>query len=495
MDYTTAASSTVKEINALETKTVTIDAIVEFPQNPQYTSVVNSIWQTSVPSEYATILDLKINVPADGTYTGVSVRSESGKALSGHLGVFENGYVAAESETESILFAEFQEATEGVKFHELQKGSWFTFRLNLPPASYNAGDLKVRLHATGNRVYEGTINMDMAVCGTYDYEIDLQPLSGNNWISILPDNALVCDLSIPGTHDAATGDGTTFSLGKTQGLTLQKQWDMGIRMFDLRPGYKKVRTGLFKYANKLHIYHGLVETKTSFEDAVNTLVNNLKANPDEFAIIVMRFENDHLIYNKRDVWNELMTSFLSSSAFPAERRVDFRPDLTVGDLRGKILVLSRDSYASAPVTGAFVTGWSHGENGGTTGAISGKNASATLYIQDYYSVEDSDQKNAVVKEFANKAANAGVGIWTINHTSGYTGTLASDSSYKKNAANTNGALYDYIVGGSKPVGSTGVIVMDHVGSRKSGSYTVYGDLLPQAVIDNNYRFRMARKGE
>ena len=102
MDYTTAASSSVKEINALETKTVTIDARVEFPQNPQYTSVVNSIWQTSVPSEYATILDLKINVPADGTYTGVSVRSESGKALSGHLGVFENGYVAAESETESV---------------------------------------------------------------------------------------------------------------------------------------------------------------------------------------------------------------------------------------------------------------------------------------------------------------------------------------------------------------------------------------------------------
>lgn len=493
MDYTTAALSTVKEINALETKTVTIDAVVEFPQNPQYTSVVNSIWQTSVPSEYATILDLKINVPADGTYTGVSVRSESDKALSGHLGVFENGYVAAESETESILFAEFQEATEGVKFHELQKGSWFTFRLNLPPASYNAGDLKVRLHAAGNRVYEGTINMDMAVCGTYDYEIELQPLSGNNWISILPDNALVCDLSIPGTHDAATGDGTSFSLGKTQGLTLQEQWDMGIRMFDLRPGYKKVRSGWFKYVEKLHIYHGIVETKTSFESAIKTLVNNLKANPDEFAIIVMRFENDHLIYNDRDVWNNLMTSFLSSSDFPEEYRVDFRPDLTVGDLRGKILILSRDAYASVPSTGAFVSGWSHGENGSTGGTIIGKNSTASLNIQDYYSVEDSEQKNAVIKSFADMAANAQAGRWTINHTSGYTGTLGSDSAYKKNAANTNSFLYDYLVCNSKPIGATGIIVMDHVGSRKSGSYTVWGDLLPQAIIDNNYKHRLTRR--
>ena len=35
------------------------------------------------------------------------------------------------------------------------------------------------------------------------------------------------------------------------------------------------------------------------------------------------------------------------------------------DMRGKLLVLSRNAYASTPVTGAFVSGWSHGENGST----------------------------------------------------------------------------------------------------------------------------------
>ena len=188
-----------------------------------------------------------------------------------------------------------------------------------------------------------------------------------------------------------------------------------------------------------------------------------------------------------------MTSFLSSSDFPEEHRVDFRPDLTIGDLRGKILILSRDAYASVPSTGAFVSGWSHGENGSTNGTISGKSSSATLYIQDYYSVEDSNIKTAVVKEFADKAAKASTGVWTINHTSGYTGTLGSDSAYKKNAANTNSFLYDYLVCNSKPIGATGIIVMDHVGSRKSGSYTVWGDLLPQAIIDNNYKHRLTRR--
>ena len=31
----------------------------------------------------------------------------------------------------------------------------------------------------------------------------------------------------------------------------------------------------------------------------------------------------------------------------------FRRDLTVGDMRGKILLLSRDQYAGKPITGGF----------------------------------------------------------------------------------------------------------------------------------------------
>ena len=323
----------------------------------------------------------------------------------------------------------------------------------------------------------------------------LTKASGNNWITALPDNAYASQLSIPGTHDAATGDGTTFSLGKTQSLTLQEQWNMGIRVFDLRPGYKKVRKGLFKYVNELHIYHGIVETRTSFKAAVKVLSDNLAANPGEFAIILMRFENDSPLYNKRDVWNSLMSSFLTSSDFPAERRVDFRPDLTVGELRGKILVLSRDAYASAPSTGAFVSGWSHSVDGTTNAVISGKNASATLQLQDYYSVENKDAKIASIKTYVDLAATAELGVWTINHTSGYTGTVGSDSSIKQNAENNNVALYDYLTDGSRPAGSTGIILLDHAGVRSYGSYDIYGDLLPQAIIDNNFAYPLLRKGE
>lgn len=468
-----------------ETK-ATVYTTVTFARNPQYSSVSDGFLIAGEVPSHSSVLDLTVNIPADGTFTGVSVRSVSGAALCGTFSLDEDGSVVSSEDSGSIVFAEFPQ-TDGTRFYDLAKGASFSFRLHLPPVSYRAGDLVVRLHATGTVIYETTINSGIPAGESLAVNVNLGTLAGNNWLSALPDDALACRLSIPGTHDAATGDGTTFSLGRTQNLTLQEQWDMGIRMFDLRPGYKKVRSGWFRYVDRLHIYHGIVETKTSFEEAMNVLCSNLEANPDEFAVIVMRFENDHFIYNNRDTWNSLMCSFLASASFPAERRVDFRPDITLGELRGKILMLSRDAYASEPSTGGFVSGWSHDASGSTAGIISGSEGSAPLNIQDYYSVGDEAQKLASVKEFADKAATARSGVWTINHTSGYTGSIGSDSGYRNNAANCNPALYGYLVGSERQAGPAGIVVMDHVGARTSGNYTVYGDLLPQALIDNNYK--------
>jgi len=36
--------------------------------------------------------------------------------------------------------------------------------------------------------------------------------------------------------------------------------------------------------------------------------------------------------------------------------------------------------------------------------------------------------------------------------------------------------------------ATGMIMMDWVGNFKSGRYEVYGDLLPQAIINNNFNY-------
>ena len=82
--------------------------------------------------------------------------------------------------------------------------------------------------------------------------------------------------------------------------------------------------------------------------------------------------------------------------------------------------------------------------------------------------------------------------WMINHCSGYTETTSSTQGYKNNAARTNLETYNYISGTEKQEGPTGIVLMDYVGARSFGT-TVYGDLCPQVIIDNNYRLVLKRK--
>jgi hypothetical protein len=60
-------------------------------------------------------------------------------------------------------------------------------------------------------------------------------------------------------------------------------------------------------------------------------------------------------------------------------------DITVGELRGKVLLFSRDAYATNPI-GGFITGWAH-QADYVTATIKGPNSqTGTLYVQDFYEV-------------------------------------------------------------------------------------------------------------
>ena len=140
-------------------------------------------------------------------------------------------------------------------------------------------------------------------------------------------------------------------------------------------------------------------------------MNKIDANPSEFAVVIMQFENGSPTYNDRSVWNSLMTEFLGSEeTFPSRFRIDYRPDLTVGDLRGKILILSRDAYADQPITGGYISGWSFAEEGATNARITSKVATGVLGVQDYYHVEKPEVKVKAVSDFMDWAADNGVSM-------------------------------------------------------------------------------------
>lgn len=64
-------------------------------------------------------------------------------------------------------------------------------------------------------------------------------VKAGDWMKRLPDNLFVSQVSIPGTHDAATGNGVTLaSFSQCQDIDVATQWSIGIRAFDFRPKVK-----------------------------------------------------------------------------------------------------------------------------------------------------------------------------------------------------------------------------------------------------------------
>lgn len=299
---------------------------------------------------------------------------------------------------------------------------------------------------------------------------------------------------------------------------------MGIRAFDLRPTTRGASgfTDENSTGNvNLPIYHGGTSCKTDMQEVFTIFNRFLNSNPKEFIIVTCRWENEADLYVSisNDRWyrfGKCMTNFLNNASYyPDIRKVNFKPDLTIGEMRGKILIIMRPNQGSTPdefyaenaLSGTtFISGWPAGSADVRTGVYfkSQYEGSATGYavVQDNYNPESTTIKISLVKEELEMSArshtnSAYTNTWFINHCSGYIGSAARYDSYSNNASVTNPAIYEYLTGTEKAVGSTGIMFLDFVGKRVAevSNMTVYGDLLPQAIIDNNYKYRMKRKGE
>ena len=311
------------------------------------------------------------------------------------------------------------------------------------------------------------------------------PVWADDWMGRISDDTYLSQVSIPGVHDAGTGHGFKGTIGllvgdataRTQDLSIIEQWNAGVRAFDMRPTVD---------GSSLPIYHGIIETKLTMEDAVQTLCGLLDEHPTEMAIIIMRHETDH--DDNSSEWGPLMKALLTSEPVKSHA-VSFTQTLKMKNVRGKLLILSRDNYATTPV-GAYVTGWNFSEllDKQKNGRIAGANSSATCYIQDYY--DCTGDKGVATKWNSIKTLvrftaeqNTSFRIWAINHTSGYTVNASSDG-YRDNAAAQNKALADWL---QEHSGSTGIVMMDYAGVDRSNGYDVKGLTLVNALIDNNFK--------
>lgn len=292
----------------------------------------------------------------------------------------------------------------------------------------------------------------------------------NNWMASLPGRAPLRSLSIPGTHDSGT-KGFSWN-AECQRFSIRDQLSLGVRAFDLRPGVD---------GNRLIIYHGSAthgnETLGSIFD---TYVSFLEAHPGEFLIIFLKQETDG------GDWAGLMKQVLDAHA---GRLLELNPYLTVEQMRGKMLVLSRTSWGDGNYGAVRVNGWQDNATFDMTyrGHFGDE---LPCRIQDIYNVSSSDnlnRKKADIERLLGEAMAGETGKFYINHTSGFTkNNYIINNHYVADCAEKcNELALNYL---RQHRGPTGVILMDFAGTDRYeltfSSHDTRGQLLVDAIIEN-----------
>lgn len=300
--------------------------------------------------------------------------------------------------------------------------------------------------------------LTLSCAGKLDMDADIIEGEAVCWMESLPDDTPLTALSIPGAHDAATSSITAWSTWtRTQQKNVAQLWNCGVRAFDLRPALVN---------GELGIYHDKYSANVSFPQVMEALILALEKHPGECAIVIIRHEEE--ADGNTPLWKDAMGSYLSSIR---SSLVDYSPTLTLGELRGKILVLSRNEYSGGPI-GGYIRNWSHSAQLASqqrASIIDPEGKAHPLWVQDYYHPDGAQDKWAAVKGLLDATVAAGDNRpLVINHASAYVGTLPD---YRTNARNINPRAADYISSLHAPVG---IVLMDFA-----------DDPLLQALIDNN----------
>ena len=333
------------------------------------------------------------------------------------------------------------------------------------------------------KAYEEGVSLDVPYLFSEGYQdtivvaYDLTT-PATDWLGMVKDDTKVCKLSIPGTHDTMTGMGFyqpvlkyIFNLTAiSQVSTLGEQMNSGLRFFDIRP---VVSTDTIAKKKILRLTHGISELDITFEWTIDQLQSYLKAHPTEFFIAKLQFDNG--FEDQKDLF-ALLNNVMQMPKYQGLFIENWRPDITVGEMRGKILWLSRyDLRQLQPLYHYPIVycDWPDedpdieedldpvAQRNCAMYNMNDTTVKARLYKQDYYKTTTATrmknkQKTVIDMMHSAREANAGSeNIWIVNHCSAY--TEVSPRGYITNAANLHPLVVEDM---QKYEGTVGIMPMD-----------------------------------
>ena len=325
-------------------------------------------------------------------------------------------------------------------------------------------------------------SLDVPYIFTEGYQDDIQypydlakPLT--DWLSMVRDDAKVCKLSIPGTHDTMTGMGFYTPVVKyfsnimaiSHVSSFEEQMNCGIRFFDFRP-VVAIDTLAQNPEDRqiMRLAHGFTEVDVTLERSIDWMQQFLQAHPSEFFIVKIQADNG---MESQQNWAVLLNKVLSMPKFRGLFVDNWRPDITVGEMRGKILWLCRYDlrpnnptfhypvvYCDWPDEDPDVDEEVHPDQQRNCAIYNMEDESikATLYKQDYFKTTTEKRmqiKLATILDMMKAAREVNAGdenIWIVNHCSAY--TEPSARGYITNAANLHPKVIEDLLANEGTVG-------------------------------------------
>lgn len=269
-------------------------------------------------------------------------------------------------------------------------------------------------------------------------------ISPTNWMQSLPNNSLLSQLSVPGSHDAGARYEPVSGTAKCQSLTIADQLNAGIRFLDIRCRH---------IGNAFAIHHGSIYQNLNFDDVLNACFSFLASNPGECIIMSVKEEydpsnNTRSFEQTFDAYTQKnLSKWYLGAAIPA-----------LGSVRGKIVLLRRFGSTATP-KGIAATAWADN----TTFTIN--NAESQLRVQDNYVVPDNNAKWTNITNLLTEAKNGSSATLYINFTSGYKSLIFGIPSIPTVSNNINPRITSYFTTNTK--GRFGIIPMDFSDAGKA----------------------------
>jgi 1-phosphatidylinositol phosphodiesterase len=148
-----------------------------------------------------------------------------------------------------------------------------------------------------------------------------------DWMAKVNGDKKINTLSLPGTHDSlATKTNTSVLIAQTQSMSLATQLESGIRALDIRTRH---------IDDEFHIYHGIIDLHTKFEEVLTTVNSFLDQHPTEFVLMYIQSEstpqNNKLSYG--DVFMKYMNDYGQKVWNSNEHRIP-----SLNEVRGRIVI-------------------------------------------------------------------------------------------------------------------------------------------------------------